>query len=194
MKMLALVAALLSLPAFAQVTTGTTSTSQQQSSINNSIAFPSGGNSEVGYNGSYTVKSAPTVYAPGLTASMSETCWGSVSGGVSVIGVGATLGATIKDLDCNHRLNAAVAWRMDRHDVAFQIMCAEDDFRAAADKTSQPCTPAGRPVASQSVAVPPLAQVAQPSQDPNLIPVPGRPGVFQYRIAEGTPPPARPLP
>lgn len=188
MKYLVLVAALLSLPAWAQssssFTAGTSSASQQQSSINNSIAFPSGGNSEVGYNGSYTVKSAPTVYAPGLTASVTETCWGSVSGGVSVIGVGATLGTTIKDMDCNHRLNAAVAWRMERHDIAFQIMCQEADFRDAAARTQEPCDSMQTHLA-QSAGVPPA--------DPNLVAVPGHPGVMQYRVAEGTPPaPAKP--
>ena len=48
----------------------------------------------MGYTGSYTVKSAPTVYAPSLTASVTETCWGSVSAAVSVVGVGATGAAT----------------------------------------------------------------------------------------------------
>lgn len=58
---------------------------------------------------------------------------------VRVIGVGATGAATIKDQDCNRRLNAAVAWRMDRKDVAFNIMCQDDSFRAAAATTKTPC-------------------------------------------------------
>jgi hypothetical protein len=70
---------------------------------------------------------------------MTETCWGSVSAAVSVVGVGVAGGATVKDLDCNRRLNASVAWKMDRKDIAFNIMCREDDFREAAALTKNPC-------------------------------------------------------
>ena len=93
------------------VTSGTNSNAQQTSTITNEVAFPSGGPTTVTYDGAYTVRSAPAVYAPSLTASVTETCWGSVSGGVSVVGVGATAAATIKDDSCNRRLDAAVAWR-----------------------------------------------------------------------------------
>jgi hypothetical protein len=122
------------------VTSGTQSQAQQQSTIQNEVILQPGPSTDkITYDGSYTVKSAPTVYAPSLTASMTETCWGSVSAGVSVVGVGVSGGATIKDLDCNKRLNAAVAWRMDRKDIAFNIMCQEDDFRDAAATTDHPC-------------------------------------------------------
>ena len=133
------------------ISNGTQSNAQQATSVNVDIGSGTGGSvgvsnaqvtpteSMVGYTGSYTVKSAPTVYAPSLTASVTETCWGSVSAAVSVVGVGATGAATIKDQDCNRRLNAAVAWRMDRKDIAFNIMCQDDSFRAAASKTNAPC-------------------------------------------------------
>lgn len=121
------------------MTSGTTSTSSQTSTVSNTVVLPSGGSSDVTYHGSYDVRTTPTVYAPGLTASVTETCWGSISAAVSVVGVGATAAGTIKDLDCNKRLNAAVAWRMDRKDIAFNIMCQEDDFREAAAQTDHPC-------------------------------------------------------
>lgn len=121
------------------ITSGTNSNAAQTSSVTNTVSFPSGGTSDVTYHGSYDVRTPPTVYAPGLTASVTETCWGSVSAAVSVVGIGATAGGTIKDLDCNRRLNAAVAWRMDRKDIAFNIMCQQDDFRAAAALTDRPC-------------------------------------------------------
>lgn len=133
------------------ITNGTQSNAQQSTNVNvnvgagtgsggavpNALVTPS--EATVGYTGSYTVKSAPTVYAPSLTASVTETCWGSVSAAVSVVGVGATGAATIKDQDCNRRLNAAVAWRMDRKDIAFNIMCQDESFRAAAARTNAPC-------------------------------------------------------
>jgi len=121
------------------ITSGTNSNAAQSSNVTNTVNFPTGGPSDVTYHGSYDVRTPPTVYAPSLTASVTETCWGSVSAAVSVVGVGATAGGTIKDLDCNRRLNAAVAWRMDRKDIAFNIMCQQDDFRAAAALTDHPC-------------------------------------------------------
>jgi hypothetical protein len=123
------------------ITNGTNSNAEQSVNVNNQIgSFGSGsGSQDVTYHGTYTMKNAPTVYAPSLTASMTETCWGSVSGAVSVVGVGATGAATIKDYDCNRRLNAAVAWRMGRQDVAFNLMCQDADFRKAAEGTDHPC-------------------------------------------------------
>ena len=127
------------------ITNGTQSNAQLANQVNVNVGTGSGADpsgvanaqqvpaqSQIGYSGSYTVKSAPTVYAPSLTASVTETCWGSVSAAVSVVGVGATGAATIKDQDCNRRLNAAVSWRMDRKDIAFNIICQDDSFRAAA--------------------------------------------------------------
>ncbi|MEX3926562.1 hypothetical protein AB4Y36_21375 [Paraburkholderia sp. BR10936] len=121
------------------MTSGTTSTSSQTSTVSNTVVLPSGGTSDVTYHGGYDVRTTPTVYAPALTASVTETCWGSISAAVSVVGVGATAAGTIKDMDCNKRLNAAVAWRMDRKDIAFNIMCQEEDFREAAALTDHPC-------------------------------------------------------
>jgi len=169
------------------ITNGTQSTSTLANEVNVNVGTGTGANtsgvanaqvpaqSEVGYTGSYTVKSAPTVYAPSLTASVTETCWGSVSAAVSVVGVGATGAATIKDQDCNRRLNAAVAWRMDRKDIAFNIMCQDDSFRAAAAATKTPC----------DIDVPKVSAIdAKPQTDKNLVPVANAPDMMQYKVAE----------
>jgi hypothetical protein len=166
------------------ITNGTQSTAQQATNVNVNIGSGSSGQagvsnaqvtpteSTVGYTGSYTVKSAPTVYAPSLTASVTETCWGSVSAAVSVVGVGATGAATIKDQDCNRRLNAAVAWRMDRKDIAFNIMCQDESFRAAAAKTNSPCVDDMPKAAAATTAAPAaaVATVAKPA--PAAVPAP----------------------
>ncbi|WP_146166272.1 hypothetical protein [Trinickia symbiotica] len=179
------------------ITNGTQSTAQQATNVNVNIGTGSQGSgpagvanaqtipaeSTVGYSGSYTVKSAPTVYAPSLTASVTETCWGSVSAAVSVVGVGATGAATIKDADCNRRLNAAVAWRMDRKDIAFNIMCQDDSFRAAAAQTNSPCLEDKPKVAST------VNNEAQ--SNPKLVPVAGSPGIMQYRLADTPAPSSR---
>jgi hypothetical protein len=175
MKYLLLIAALVSTGALAQTTT-TGSNASQSSSVTNVVSFPQGGPTTVTYDGGYTVKSAPTMYAPSLTASMTETCWGSVSAAVSVVGVGATGGMTIKDESCNRRLDAAVAWRMDRKDIAFEIMCQDDDFKRGAAKTATPCD-GDTPVKVSSASMP-------PQEAANVVPVPGHPGALQYRIAQ----------
>jgi hypothetical protein len=164
MKFVALCLALCATVAHADnsIQSGTQSTAQQQSNVNNTVNFPSGGPSTITYDGGYTAKTVPTVYAPGLTASVTETCWGSVSAAASFVGVGVAGGATIKDLDCNKRLNASVAWKMDRKDIAFNIMCQEDDFRAAAALTDKPCgVLAMPPSANNSTPI-----VAQEPTDP----------------------------
>lgn len=183
--------------AFAQtagtITTGTNSNAAQTSSINNAINLGSSGDSEVGYHGTYTVKSAPTVYAPNLTASITETCWGSISGAVSVVGVGVSAGATIKDYDCNRRLTAAIAGRMGRMDVAFNIMCQDDQFRAGAALTNTPC-PANTVEGKQGTEIVPGKDAAKndnlvtptPVSSNSMITDP-KSGVMQYRVADTTP-------
>jgi hypothetical protein len=178
------VLALTSMSAFAQasgtISNGTNSNAQQSVNVDNAVVLGGSGSGtqEIGYQGSYTVKSAPTVYAPSLTASVTETCLGSVSGGVSVIGVGATAAMTIENAECDRRLNAAVAGRMGRMDIAFNLMCQEDSFREASENTDKPC----------GAVVPKTAQI--PPADPkNVAQVPGQPGVMQYKTAQVPQPP-----
>jgi hypothetical protein len=160
------------------ISNGTNSNAQQAVNVNNTVAFPTGGAQQVNYSGDYTVKSAPTVYAPSLTASVTETCLGSVSAGVSVVGVGATAAMTTENTECDRRLNAAVAGRMGRMDIAFNLMCQEDAFRQASEDTDKPCSVPG---AVKTGAIP-------PRDDKNLVPVAGT-GMLQYKTAE-TPVPA----
>lgn len=133
------------------INTATESTAQQQSNMQNAINI--GGTpaeQTVRYQGGYEVKNAPNAYAPGLTASATETCMGSVSGSISGMGFGVAGGATVKDEGCNRRLTASVAWKMDRKDIAFNVMCQEPVFREAAALTSTPCpvivTPQSAPI------------------------------------------------
>lgn len=57
-------------------------------------------------SGSTSVKTNAAVFAPGLSASAIETCLGSVSGGAGWVGGGFTLAGTIKDDECEARLDA----------------------------------------------------------------------------------------
>jgi hypothetical protein len=180
-------AAVLATSCFAQassgtITNGTNSNAEQSVNVNNQIGnFGSGsGSQDVTYHGTYTMKNAPTVYAPSLTASMTETCWGSVSAAVSVVGVGATGAATIKDYDCNRRLNAAVAWRMGRQDVAFNLMCQDTDFRKAAEGTDHPCRDEH---AVADIDKKPQA-ITQTSPSPTVDLVTSQDGAVVYRTAD----------
>lgn len=172
------------------ITAGTQSNAQQAVNVNNAVAFPSGGPSDVTYHGSYSVKSAPTVYAPSLTASITETCWGSISGAVSVMGFGATGAATIKDYDCNRRLTAAVAGKMGRMDIAFNLMCQDDQFRSAAAITDKPC-PSGAVEGKQGTEIEPAQKNAQKSNNlkadiastPKTV-VDPKTGQAQYSVAD----------
>ena len=160
------------------ISNGTNSNAQQSVNVNNQIGLGGGGGtSDINYHGSYTMKSAPTVYAPALTASITETCWGSVSGGVSAIGFGITGAATIKDYDCNRRLNASVAGKMGRMDIAFNIMCQSEDFRDAAALTNQPC-PSNVALGKQGTEIVPKDETKTSSNTQ-----PNKDGQLQYKTA-----------
>jgi hypothetical protein len=79
------------------------------------------------------------------------------------MGVGVTGAATIKDYDCNRRLTAAVAGKMGRMDIAFNLMCQDDQFRAAAAITDQPC-PAGTAEGKQGTEIVPAAKDAKQAE------------------------------
>jgi hypothetical protein len=72
--------------AFAQsTTTGALSTAQQASTIANTVNMPSGG--PITYGGEYTVKSAPTVYAPSpITPFSQASCIYEPTGAFSFLG------------------------------------------------------------------------------------------------------------
>lgn len=135
-----IIAALASVGVQAQtVTSGTNSTASQASTVNvvvgSGIAGSSGiSESKQEYAGEYSVKSAPTVYAPNLTTGGIETCLGSVAGGVSFMGGGFSAGSTTPDEECNVRMTANVAWKMGDKDLAVSIMCESAVYRKAAKR------------------------------------------------------------
>jgi hypothetical protein len=126
--------------AFAQsVTTGTNSNASQASTVNVVVGSGIAGSDGVTtakqeYGGEYSMKSAPTVYAPNLTTGGIETCLGSVSGGASWMGGGVSIGGTKPDQECNVRMTANVAWKMGDKYLAVAIMCESDVYRKASAK------------------------------------------------------------
>ena len=95
----------------------------------NSAAPPAVTTNNVNQNltGTSTVRNVPAAYAPGLSAAGLETCLGSVSGGGSVVGWGATFGTTVPDPGCNARLDARTLWSFGLKKAAVARMCLSVD-------------------------------------------------------------------
>src|ERR1700677_4712559 len=81
----------------------------------------------------------PTVVPPGLAAAGVETCLGSASGGLSVMGGGLTFGATKVDEGCTIRLFARQLYAFGFQKAAVALMCQDQRVAAAMDATGTPC-------------------------------------------------------
>lgn len=84
------------------------------------------------------LRTVPAIVAPGLVASYVE-CFGSASGGVSVMGFGVTLGKTYTDTDCQHRRDANQAVALGEVAVGYQVMCQNAGFFKADQATKKAC-------------------------------------------------------
>lgn len=74
-----------------------------------------------------------TAFAPGLTSSAVETCFGSASAGFGSAWFGGFTGATTyKDYSCERRLNARVLAQLGAKDAGLTILCRGDQEIAAA--------------------------------------------------------------
>ena len=82
---------------------------------------------------------APPVAAPGLTTTLSETCMGSRSGGISVMGFGGTGGATYTDDECVTRLDARELASWGDREAARAVMCTKPRVYKAYEMTGNPC-------------------------------------------------------
>jgi hypothetical protein len=93
-----------------------------------------------------TVKSVPSIVAPGLAAAGLETCLGSVSGGGAFVGTGFSFGSTIPDAGCAARLDARTLWSMGLKKAAVARLCLSGDIYRAmpevCDKYLPPPPPA----------------------------------------------------
>lgn len=135
----------LPLNTYANTNVDTTSTQQTQASAvtdgnKQSIIFNSAPNTGQQYSGQYTVKSAPQINAPGLSSAMLDTCMGSSSGGVTIIGAGVTGGTTWKDEECVRRLNAReLANTLGDKDAAKELLCGNPEINAVYIALGRPC-------------------------------------------------------
>ena len=77
--------------------------------------------------------------APGLAAAGIETCLGSASGGLSLMGGGFTFGATKVDEGCTVRLLSRQLFAFGLHKAAVALMCQDDRVAAAMEVAGSPC-------------------------------------------------------
>ncbi|SAK72479.1 chemotaxis protein CheA [Caballeronia temeraria] len=102
----------------------------------------------VDYNqSSYSVRTTPAIAAPSLTTTLSDTCMGSASFGLSITGFGATGGTTLVDQACVRRLDAREFRAMGLTDVALALLCQSDANRRAVEATGHLCPGTTKPLA-----------------------------------------------
>jgi len=117
------------------------------SSANNTL-------STVDYGGTYTVKTVPNIVAPSLTTTLSDTCMGSASFGLSFTGFGATGGTTMVDQACVRRLDSREFRAMGLNDVALALLCQSEANRKAVESTGRSCPGMERAAAPAAPAAP----------------------------------------
>lgn len=106
------------------------STQGNSQTINNNSVYPA----------NQTIKTAPAVVAPALTTTLTETCMGSSSLGVSVLGFGASGGTTWQDHHCVRRLNAReLAQTIGDRDAARELMCSDEEVFKVYNALGRPC-------------------------------------------------------
>jgi hypothetical protein len=120
---------------------------------------------------------APTVAAPGLAAAGIETCLGSASGGLSLMGGGITFGSTKVDQGCTIRLLARQLFAFGLHKAAVALMCQDQRVAVAMEVAGSPCPapPAdgSEPVASipANPALTAPQEVSESAFDPAPVPI-----------------------
>jgi hypothetical protein len=100
------------------------------------------------------VRNTPEVIAPSVVGG--NPCAVGASGGLSLPGFGIALGGTWADKACERRQQAALLFNMGEQKVAYEMMCQDDNVRAAMRSASKPCIADTAPVAQASA--PAIAQ------------------------------------
>jgi hypothetical protein len=98
------------------------------------------------------VRTTPSIAAPALTTTLSDTCMGSTSLGLSVTGFGVTGGTTQVDEACVRRLDAREFRAMGLTDVALALLCQSEANRKAVEATGHLCPGTTAPLARVSDA------------------------------------------
>lgn len=124
----------------------------------------------INYSGGYSVRNVPEVVAPSIVGG--NPCAIGASGGLALSGFGITGGATWADKQCERRQQAALLYNIGRSKAAVELMCQDDNVRAALRISGEPCV-TDQTVAQQPapVAVVPLAPAMATPATPVATPV-----------------------
>ena len=153
------------------------------SSSSNPVASNAGNSQTINNNSvipeRQTIVAAPSVFAPALTTTLTETCMGSSSLGVSVLGWGASGGTTWQDRECVRRLNAReLAQTIGDKEAAREVLCGNEEVFRVYNALGRPCRlmPNGSPNPGwapppTSAPPPPPPPVAEPVAPPPPPPV-----------------------
>jgi hypothetical protein len=123
----------------------------------------------INYSGGYSLHNVPEVIPPNVVGG--NPCAVGASGGLAVSGFGIAGGATWADKQCERRQQAALLYNIGKPRAATELMCQDDNVRAAlrvagepcvADQMQQPAARATAPVVAAPVAVPVTAKKARP--------------------------------
>jgi len=93
--------------------------------------------------GSDLSRMVPSVMAPALTTTLTETCMGSTSVGVGWSGAGFSFGTTWRDSACVRRLDARqiASFHPNFAIAAKELMCDSDAVFEAFKRAGLPCAP-----------------------------------------------------
>jgi hypothetical protein len=105
-----------------------------------------------------TIKSAPPVSGPPLVSS-NDTCMGSLSGGVSVVGVGLSGGTTYESESCVALKEGRELWNWGLRDAAIARLCMQDKIRQSMELAGRDDCPQTR-LARKTAAAPSMGPVA----------------------------------
>ena len=99
---------------------GSSASQGNQQNINFNSAKP---------DSSVSVNTVPTVYAPSI--GISAPCLTALSGGVAIMGFGASLGGSKEDFGCTRRETARILYEMGAKDAGLRVMCGDTVAREA---------------------------------------------------------------
>jgi hypothetical protein len=168
---------LMTTPVYAQ---GVATTSGATSMVN--IADPPASASTTNH-----VITPPTIVAPGLAAAGIETCLGSASGGLSLMGGGVTFGSTKVDEGCTIRLLARQLFAFGFKTAALALMCQDGRVSLAMETAGTPCPETPAPVEPRQLSFAPQEQPA-----PLIRVAQVQPPAAETRVKTLTPPQEQP--
>jgi hypothetical protein len=133
----------------------------------------------------------PTVVAPGLAAAGVETCLGSSSGGISLMGGGITFSSTKVDEGCTIRLLARQLFAFGFHNAAMALMCEDEHVIIAMSEVGKPCPPGpilsgpGEPMSLLPPSWDREESTGSDAQDPQVKPFTAQEAALFARISVG---------